>query len=115
MTESKDHLIHMRKRKSKEEFVHIGSIIGDVLKQYGRESDAELTRVWQIWDDTVGAAIAANAQPAAFKGDLLLVHVNSSTWIHQLQFLKPDIISKVNTALGKPMIAEIKFKIGPFS
>jgi predicted nucleic acid-binding Zn ribbon protein len=85
----------MRERKTKEEFVHIGSIIGDVLKQYGRK--------------------AANAQPAAFKGDLLLVHVTNSTWIHQLQFLKHDIISKLNAALGKPMITEIKFKIGPFS
>ena len=105
----------MRERKTKEEFVHIGSIIGDVLKQYGRKADGELIRVWQIWDDTVGAAIAANAQPAAFKGDLLLVHVTNSTWIHQLQFLKHDIISKLNAALGKPMITEIKFKIGPFS
>ena len=105
----------MHERKKKEEFVHIGSIIGDVLEQYGRRSDGELMRVWQIWDDTVGAAIAANAKPAAFKGDLLLVHVNSSTWIHQLQFLKSDIISRLNTALGKPMITEIKFKIGSLS
>ena len=102
----------MRNRKTKEDFVHIGSIIGDVLKQYGRKSDGELTRVWQIWDDTVGAAIAANAQPAAFKGDLLLVHVTSSTWIHQLQFVKAEMISKLNKALGKELVKEIKFKIG---
>ena len=102
----------MRNRKTKEDFVHIGSIIGDVLKQYGRKSDGELTRVWQIWDDTVGAAIAANAQPAAFKGDLLLVHVTSSTWIHQLQFIKTEMISNLNKALGKELVKEIKFKIG---
>ena len=105
----------MRKRKQKEDFSHISSIIGDVLKEFVPESAGELTRVWQLWDDTVGEAIAANAQPIAFKGDLLLVHATSSTWIHQLQFLKADIISKLNAALGKPMIAEIKFKIGPFT
>ena len=105
----------MRRRKRKEDFSHISSIIGDVLKEFVPESAGELTRVWQLWDDAVGEAIAANAQPVAFKGDLLLVHATSSTWIHQLQFLKADIISKLNAALGKPMIAEIKFKIGPFS
>ena len=105
----------MGKRKRKEDFSHISSIIGDGLKEFVPESAGELTRVWQLWDDAVGEAIAANAQPAAFKGDLLLVHTTSSTWIHQLQFLKADIISKLNAALGKPMIAEIKFKIGPFS
>ncbi len=105
----------MRKRSQKKDFSHIGSIIGNVLKEYMPESAGELTRVWQIWDDAVGEIIAANAQPIAIKRDLLLVHATSSTWIHQLQFLKADIISKLNAALGKPMISEIKFKIGPFS
>jgi predicted nucleic acid-binding Zn ribbon protein len=105
--------VDMQNEKKKKEFVHIGSIIETVIGQYRRESDGELTRVWQIWDDTVGEAIAANAQPAAFKGKLLLVHVTNSIWIHQLQFLKDDIISKLNVALGKPLVEEIKFKIGP--
>ena len=104
----------MRKRSPKKDFSHIGSIIGNVLKEYMPESASELTRVWQIWDDAVGEIIAANARPVAFKGDLLLVHATSSTWIHQLHFLKADIISKLNAALGKPMISEIKFKIGSF-
>ena len=105
----------MQARKRKKDFVHIGNIIPDLLKQYRHESDAELIRVWYVWDEVVGEAIAANAQPAAFKGDLLLVHVTSSVWIHQLQFLKAEIISKLNSTLDKPVIAEIKFKIGPIS
>ena len=60
----------------------------------------------------MGKAIAKNARPAAFKGKLLLVEVSSSTWMHQLQFLKSDIIEKINDAFGKEMVAEIKFKIG---
>ena len=58
----------MRNQKKKKEFVHIGSIIDNVIVQYRSKSDGELIRVWQIWDDTVGEAIATNAQPAAFKG-----------------------------------------------
>ena len=61
----------------------------------------------------VGEVIARNARPGAFKGKLLLVNVTSSTWAHQLQFLKKDIIKKVNDALGKELVEEIKFKIGP--
>ncbi|KKK55968.1 hypothetical protein LCGC14_3069230, partial [marine sediment metagenome] len=38
--------------------------------------------------------------------------VNSSTWIQQLRFLKKDLIAKINDALGKEMVSEIKFKIG---
>ena len=96
-------------------FVHIGNIINGVLKQYRTESDFELKAVWRLWDETVGDTIAQNAQPAAFKGNLLIVHVSSSTWIHQLQFLKKDVISRLNSALGKPLLKEIKFKVGPLN
>ena len=94
------------------DFVHIGKIIDDVIKQYRTEPNFALKKVWRLWDEAVGETIARNARPAAFKGKLLIVHVNSSAWIHQLQFLKNDLITKLNAALGKPLVEEIKFKIG---
>jgi predicted nucleic acid-binding Zn ribbon protein len=103
----------MKSRDKRSDFVHIRNVIDDVLKPYRSEPDFELKNVWDLWDDVVGKTIAQNARPAAFKGKLLIVHVSSSTWIHQLQFLKNDMIAKLNTALGKPLIVEIKFKIGP--
>jgi predicted nucleic acid-binding Zn ribbon protein len=95
------------------ESVPIGSVLKNILKNLRHDSDEDLTQVWQLWDEVVGIAIAENAQPAAFKGKLLLVNVISSTWIHQLQFLKKDIIEKLNIALGQDLIKDIKFKIGP--
>ena len=103
----------MARGKRKSKFVHIGSIVGDVLKTYRREMDVELVQVWQIWDSIVGEVIAQNARPAAFRGKVLLIHVTSSTWIHQLQFLKGDMIEQLNMAFGKPVIEDLKFKIGP--
>ena len=103
----------MKTKKRKAKFEHIGSIIDDVIKNYRRESDAELIQVWNVWDGVVGDVIAQNARPAAFKGRILLVHVSSSTWVHQLQFLKEEMIDKLNTALGKILIEDLKFRIGP--
>jgi len=103
----------MKRNKHKTKFVHISSLIGDVLKKYRLEADAELVQVWRVWDTIVGNVIAQNAKPAAFKGRILLVHVTSSTWLHQLQFLKKDIIDKLNVTLGKTLIEDLKFKIGP--
>lgn len=102
-----------KKRRKIKESVHIGSVLKNILKNLRHDSDEDLTQVWQLWDEVVGIAIAENAQPAAFKGKLLLVNVISSTWIHQLQFLKKDIIEKLNIALGQDLIEDIKFKIGP--
>jgi predicted nucleic acid-binding Zn ribbon protein len=103
----------METKKGKTEFVHIGNIIDDVLTTYRHEPDGQLMQVWQIWDRVVGDVVSNNAKPAAFKGRLLLVYVTSSAWLHQLQFLKREIIDKLNEALGKARIDDLKFKIGP--
>jgi hypothetical protein len=108
-------LKHMKSSDKKSDFVHIRSILDDVLKPYQSNPDFELKEVWRLWDEAVGKTIAQNARPAAFKGKLLILHVSSSIWIHQLQFLKKDMITKLNAALGKPLIAEIKLKIGPLN
>ena len=103
----------MKTKKDHTKPVHIGSIIDDVLKTCRREPEGELIRVWHIWDNIVGEVISKNAKPAAFKGRILLVYVTSSPWVHQLQFLKEEMIAKLNEALGKSLIDDLKFKIGP--
>jgi len=101
------------KRSNRKDFVHIGSVVGNVFGAVRDEVDAGMIQVWNVWKEAVGSAVAANARPAAFKGDLLLVHVSSSPWLQQLQFLKSDIIIRLNQALKQELVKEIKFKIGP--
>lgn len=99
-------------RKKKREFTAIGNLVDQFMQTCRRSPDTRMTRVWQIWDLAVGSAIAENAQPAAFKGGLLIVNVNSSPWLQQLQFLKADIMNKVNAELGDGSVTDIRFKIG---
>ena len=106
-------LITMNDKDQRSDFVHIGNILETVLNAYRTEADFGLKAVWRLWDSTVGEAIAQNAHPAAFKGNLLIVHVSNSTWVHQLQFLKNDLIAALNAELEQPLLADIKFKIGP--
>jgi predicted nucleic acid-binding Zn ribbon protein len=102
-----------RQAKEKRQFVHIGSVIRDMLNKHRLQTDASLIRVWDIWEKAVGGTIAENTRPAAFKGDLLIVNATSSSWLQQLRFLKPEIIQKVNHAIGTVSVKDIKFKVGP--
>ena len=99
--------------KKTRDVVHIQQVLDGVLQSCRPDADAGLIEVWRLWDHTVGEAVAENTRPAAFKGRLLLVYAASSSWIHQLQFLKADIIEKLNVALGRELVSDIKFKIGP--
>ncbi len=99
-------------KNNPKEFEHISSIINKILKTYRRETGEDLGNVCSIWNSAVGKSVAENAQPFALKGKILIVNVTSSSWIQQLQFLKNDILTKINISAGKELIEEIKFKIG---
>jgi len=101
------------KPKKSSPTLHIGAILPEVVRTCRRENDTAMTAVWDIWDHAVGATIAENTWPAAFKGRLLLVHVSSSVWVHQLQFMKRELIEKINAACQERLVEDITFKIGP--
>jgi len=100
-------------KKHTDDFKHIGNILCEVLNTFRLDPDLELTGIFSLWDDVMGEAVAKNARPAGFKGKILLVHVGSSVWIQELQYYKKDMIGKLNEALGKELVSDIKFKIGP--
>ncbi len=101
------------KREPLKKPAHIAAVLRKAIAAYRDGGDGELVKVWELWEGAVGPAIAENTRAAAFRGNLLIVHVSSSTWIHHLHFLKPDLIATINRALGKPLVKEIKFKVGP--
>ena len=101
------------KRSNRKAFTTLGVVIDKVLRQYRPVPQQALIEVWDVWDAAVGPAIAANTRPAAFKGNLLLVHVANSTWLHHLRFLEKELIDKLKQALGDERVQMVKFKIGP--
>ena len=96
----------------KGKLIHISDIINRLLENIRPNSDTGMTKIWELWQTSVGEAIAKEAKPGAFKDGILIVHVSSSVWMQQLNFLKRDIITKLNVVLKCEMVREIKFKIG---
>lgn len=103
----------MSAKRTKSEFVHIGPVLSRVLKECEATGGSQLLRIRQVWNDIVDAGIRENAQPAAISKTTLLVHVSSSPWMHQLQFLKKDILSRLKAELTTPVLEDLLFKIGP--
>lgn len=100
-------------RKENAQFVHIGDVIEKVLSGCRYERDDQLSNIWDAWAKAVGPDISKNAKPAAIRGATLVVNVSGSSWLHQLRFLKEDMIGKINQSIGKDAVRELKFKVGP--
>lgn len=100
------------KTKHEKNMTHIGSILNKSLMACRSGGDGEMIRIWDIWSEAVGESIAKNSRPASFKGHLLVVHVSSSSWLYHLNFLKKDLMDKLNKALGSDRVRDLNFKIG---
>lgn len=90
--------------------------VTDLLTSLLRGTPAELRlkegRIWEVWDEAVGAKIASHAQPAAFREGTLTLHVDSAPWLQQLNYLKKELVTKVNDALDQELVKEIQLKSG---
>ncbi|PID39990.1 MAG: hypothetical protein CR984_05535 [Proteobacteria bacterium] len=101
-----------KKRATNETFTPIGRVLDTILNQCRSDNAGGIAYLRRVWEAAVGRPICDNATPFAVKGNLLLVHVSSSVWLHQLQFLKSELLEKLNLCLANGKITDIKFKIG---
>jgi len=101
----------MNSQSQKQEPVHIKSIISDVLKKYSHTKKTNLFQISEIWESTVGTTIANDSRPFKIKKDELEVHVSGGSWLQQLNYMRNDIIQKLNERLGEQVIKKIRFSI----
>ncbi len=100
------------RRKTQKKFTHIGEILQQTMLNCRRETNETLATLGKFWADVVGETLGANSCPAAMKGGQLLVHVTSSVWLQEFHFVKADVMDAANRLLGRPLLQDIKFKVG---
>jgi predicted nucleic acid-binding Zn ribbon protein len=67
-----------------------------------------LAEVQRVWPATVGAGIAAEAQPTSERGGVLVVSCSASVWAQELDLMAPMILERLNQALGGQRIARLR-------
>ena len=66
-------------------------------------------RVQRVWAETVGAAIAREAEPVSERGGVVTVACRSAVWAQELDLLAPDLLARLETALGARSVAKFRF------
>ncbi|MEW6685540.1 MAG: DUF721 domain-containing protein [Candidatus Edwardsbacteria bacterium] len=90
----------------------VGSILKRVISDLGIEKKLKEEEAILQWPEVVGPLIAGKTLPFRVERGKLFVKVSSSVWMQQLIFLRPQIVEKLNTKIGKKAIEEIIFLVG---
>ena len=101
-------MLHLTMKKPQP--IHL--ILEKTLKSLEIDVPLKSYSIWGAWKEIVGESVALQTQPRAIRNRILFIDVSHSTWMQQLQFLKPTLLEKINNFLGEPHIQDIRFRLG---
>jgi len=88
-------------------------VLADQLEQIIRKGlgprQWEFIRLAQVWQKVVGERAAAHTMPAWIKKDTLWGYVDSTSWMQELAFMKPEILEKVNVHFRSVRLVDIRW------
>ena len=88
-----------------------GEAMGDLLARLSPQT--LLADVQRIWPAVVGETIAAEATPTGDRGGTLTVTCRSAVWAQELDLMGPDLVAKLNTALGADLVVALRCSAAP--
>ncbi len=85
--------------------------IGDALKGFIRKSNLKngirAVQIEEVWAKLMGKTIAKYTDKVQIINKKLFIHTNIGPLKNELQFQKPQIITRVNELFGEDVITEV--------
>ncbi|MGE0827334.1 MAG: DUF721 domain-containing protein [Candidatus Binatia bacterium] len=103
----------MAMQRSNTAWSETAEILKKVVPQFVNSTRWREYRLWEVWEEVVGEALARKARPNKIHNGKLFVTVASSVFMQELQFVKWRLRERLNQALGEGTVKEIMFVIGP--
>ncbi|MEW6335199.1 MAG: DUF721 domain-containing protein [Thermodesulfobacteriota bacterium] len=90
----------------------LGEILQEILKKRNIPHSPADRHLLDVWNRAVGSVIAAQTHPDRIRGGTLFVRVSAPVWLHQLQFMKADILGRVQALSAGEKIQALFFTVG---
>ena len=87
----------------------IKTVLNTYLFKTGLDVGVNQQQAVNIWPKIVGKKIAENTTAQDVEHGVLIVRVASPIWAQELQFQKKEVLFKINAALEKKTIKDIRF------
>ena len=94
-------------------FRSVGSVLPRVLKGLKLDKVLAAQPAVDLWPQIVGPKTAEHTRAADVDGNALVVVVDSPAWIAQLRFLKPQLLKRIEGRVGKGLVQDLRFVLGP--
>jgi len=83
-------------------------ILPALFEQLGIARTAEGWRAVSDWPAVAGPRLARHTRAVSFRDGTLAVEVEGSAWMHELGFLKRDLVRNLNRHLGTDVVRDVR-------
>ena len=89
----------------------IGTILLNSLKKTRLDKRLMEARIFVNYELMVGKKISEISKPTFMQNNTLFIGVENHVWIHQLHYLKPELMDRINSNLPRPLVKDIRFQV----
>ena len=89
----------------------VSTVTARLLRSLGLEEGLRGWRAVEEWPAAVGPRLARRTRAVEFRDGALLVEVEGSTWMHEMGFLKRDLIRRINERLGAAVVRDVRLMV----
>ena len=90
---------------------NVGNIVSGVLERNNWQGKILERMAVELWAEVAGEHLARHTIAEKFAGGTLHVRVRSPQWTHELHFLEPRLIARLNGRLKKPIVQKIRASV----
>lgn len=94
-----------------EEIPSLRTALERSFRDLGLQKRLKVEQMTVLWPKIVGSAVAKISSPTQFRTGTLFIDVADSVWIQELKFQEGALISRVNSALGEPLVRRLFFQL----
>jgi predicted nucleic acid-binding Zn ribbon protein len=97
---------------SKEQPRAIKDVVSAILEGLRNKEPSLEEKLLQEWKRVVKSNIVRHSKPITCKGSRVVINVDSSNYLYELNLQKETILIRLQERLGEDKVSEIRFRIG---
>ena len=87
----------------------LAAILPGVLRDLRLDEAAAGWRAVADWPALAGERIAKRTRAVAFRDGVMTIEVEGSAWMHELGFLKRELVRRANQRAGANVVRDVRF------
>jgi hypothetical protein len=99
--------------RKKSDLASLENTLSEVYSNKKWNNQWRLFRLSKDWPIIVGKEVAQLTTPAFFRKDVLWIFVQDSAWMQHMQYIKLDLLERINRVLTEQAITDIRWQLQP--